>query len=240
MHNAGFQARGIQFHVGSQSWNTHNYKVGVTSAIRVIDAAKFNKGIICDSINIGGGFPDPVVARDSGGFETFFRKLRDSLLPAIENGFNILAEPGRILSSGACSAVCKIIGKSYRNGIPWLYIDDGVFGLFSGKFFDHKDFTFKTLYQQRPLDSLKSVPYTIAGPTCDSLDVISQTTLLPLNLAVGDVLCAHNMGAYSIVTGSNFNGFGRINVYAGSSSQDIESVNIPANKDIIKFSSTRK
>lgn len=223
--DCGFWPRGIQFHVGTQSWNTHNYQIGIETSLRIIDTAQREFGIKCDSINIGGGFPDPSVAKEAGGLDNFFINLAQTIAPAVKRGLNIIAEPGRILVSGACSAVCSVIGKSVRNGTPWLYLDDGAYGLFSGKFFDHKEYQFRVLSQQTKPKEKRLVPYVIAGPTCDSIDIVAQPTLLPSDLGMGDILCSHNMGAYSIVTACSFNGFGRINTYLGTPSEQDHAAN---------------
>lgn len=219
---AGFHARGVQFHVGTQSWNVTNYKIGIETALRIFNQAWKKHKIKCDSINIGGGYPDPWVVKEAGGMDRFFKELRNAISPAIEAGLNIIAEPGRIMVSGACSAVCSIVGKSIRNGTPWIYLDDGAYGLFSGKFFDHKEFQFHVLKQQNEkiVSTDRFIPYVVAGPTCDSIDLISQKAHLPENLMPGDVLCAHNMGAYSIVTACGFNGFGEIGTYLGTANEE--------------------
>jgi len=214
---AGFQPRGIQFHVGTQSWSTHNYTVGVETALRIIDKAKSEIGIRLDTLNIGGGYPDPSMANKAGGLDSFFTGLAAAIAPAIARGLNIIAEPGRIIASAACSSVSSVIGKSIRNGTPWLYLDDGAYGLYSGKFFDLKEFNLRVLKQKNTTGDNQLVRHVVAGPTCDSIDVISENALLPANLEIGDILCAHNMGAYSIVTASNFNGFGHIDTYLGNS-----------------------
>lgn len=218
-HDAGFTPRGIQFHVGTQSWNAHNYQIGIETSIRIIDSLQRDYGIKCDSINIGGGFPDPILAKEAGGLEVFFSELAEAIKPATQRGLNLIAEPGRIVVSSACSAVCTVIGKSIRNGIPWLYLDDGAYGLFSGKFFDHKEYHFRVLKQAQHPHHNKLISYVVAGPTCDSIDVISQPTMLPADINPGDILCSHNMGAYSLVTSCSFNGFGHINVFLGTPGQ---------------------
>lgn len=233
--DAGFNPRGIQFHVGTQSWNVHNYTVGIEASLRIIDSVRSEYGIKCDSINIGGGFPDSILAKEAGGLDAFFEQLAESVKPAIERGLNIIAEPGRIIISHACSAVCTVIGKNIRNGTPWLYLDDGAYGLFSGKFFDHKEYHFRVLKQAQQPQHHKLVPYVIAGPTCDSIDIISQPTMLPSDLNPGDVLCAHNMGAYSLVTACSFNGFGRINTYLGTPDQAHVPSREPAKVSILKI-----
>ena len=51
----------------------------------------------------------------------------------------------------------------------------------------------------------REIPCTVAGPTCDSTDVVAREALLP-DLAVGDLLASPAMGAYSVVTATGFNG----------------------------------
>jgi diaminopimelate decarboxylase len=47
---------------------------------------------------------------------------------------------------------------------------------------------------------------TVFGPTCDSIDVIARSVLLP-KLKVGDWMYFQNMGAYTMAAASSFNGF---------------------------------
>ena len=46
---------------------------------------------------------------------------------------------------------------------------------------------------------------TLAGPTCDSLDIISRGEELP-ELEIGDIVYVENIGAYSTATATTFNG----------------------------------
>src|SRR5206468_9301432 len=78
--------------------------------------------------------------------------------------------------------------------------DDGLYGAFSGKLFDHCDY--ELIPQKRgPVGEC-----VVAGPTCDSIDVVSRDQLLP-SLEVGDLLIVPGMGAYTKASATSFNGF---------------------------------
>ena len=69
--------------------------------------------------------------------------------------------------------ITQVIGKSKRGGVPWYYIDDGLYGSFSGKVFDQCEYA---LQSERDGDRELCV---IAGPTCDSFDVLYTDRALP-------------------------------------------------------------
>jgi ornithine decarboxylase len=94
----------------------------------------------------------------------------------------------------------KVMGKSKRSGVWWYYLDEGVYGSFSGKMYDHADYP---LFTSRVGPKHNSV---LAGPTCDSIDVLYENIALP-ELQIGDVLLFESMGSYTTASASNFNGF---------------------------------
>ena len=95
--------------------------------------------------------------------------------------------------------VTRVIGKAVRNNTKWYYIDDGVYGAFSGQVYDKMSYQFFSLKENE-----KSTQCIVAGPTCDSFDVVTTRAVLP-ELEVGDVLVSPNMGAYTTVSATNFN-----------------------------------
>jgi len=95
--------------------------------------------------------------------------------------------------------VTKVIGKSFRNNTQWYYMDDGLYNSFSGKVFDHADYP---IVSERAGKVSRCV---LAGPTCDSFDVISKEIALP-ELQIGDLLLVPSMGAYTNVSATEFNG----------------------------------
>jgi hypothetical protein len=84
--------------------------------------------------------------------------------------------------------------------MPWYFIDDGLYGAFSGKLFDHCDYELIPV-RQGPLREC-----VVAGPTCDSIDIVSRDQMLP-DLEIGDLLIVPGMGAYTKASATAFNGF---------------------------------
>ena len=91
------------------------------------------------------------------------------------------------------------IGKAIRENKHWYYLDDGVYGGFSGIVFDHCKYQFKVFKRGETQIS------TLAGPTCDSLDIIARGEDLP-ELEIGDIVYVNNVGAYSSASATTFNG----------------------------------
>ena len=96
--------------------------------------------------------------------------------------------------------VTKVIGRTVRYGVNWYYIDDGVYGAFSGKLFDHCDYR---IVSDRPGPLEECI---VAGPTCDSIDIVAHDQPMP-KLSAGDLILAPGMGAYTIASATSFNGF---------------------------------
>lgn len=89
------------------------------------------------------------------------------------------------------------------------YINDGVYGSFNCLLYDHAEVD---IFALGPKDMEPSLSSSVWGPTCDGLDCVLSSTLLPC-LDIGDWLYFPNMGAYTLAAGSTFNGMPRPNVY---------------------------
>jgi ornithine decarboxylase len=195
---AGVNVRGIAFHVGSQSSDPGIYLTALQMVRRLFDEAAA-AGVRLDMLDIGGGFP-VVYRTEMPRLEDFCRVVSRGLSQMFPAGVRIIAEPGRCISGDAMTLVVRVIGRSIRNGVPWYYIDDGLYGAFSGKLFDHCDYE---LIPQRVGPATECV---VAGPTCDSIDIVSRDQPLP-SLEVGDLLMVPSMGAYTRASATSFNGF---------------------------------
>jgi len=194
----GLNVRGISLHVGSQSTEPDIYYSAVKYARKIFDEAN-TAGFTFDTLDVGGGFP--ISYRDAlPTLSQFCTVLGNGLREFFPDDLNFLMEPGRCISGGCITLVTRVIGRAIRNGIPWYYIDDGVYGAFSGKLFDHCDYR---LVSNRS-GSLEEC--VVAGPTCDSIDIVSHNQRLP-QLEVGDLLLSPGMGAYTIASATSFNGF---------------------------------
>jgi ornithine decarboxylase len=88
--------------------------------------------------------------------------------------------------------VAGVVGVTRRAGMPWYYLDDGLYGSFSNVLSDHVR---PTIYAyDAALAEREAFPSVPAGPTCDSTDVITTRAMLPA-LDVGDLVVAPYMGA---------------------------------------------
>lgn len=199
-HRMGMHVQGLSFHVGSQCRSPEDFDAALAQARRIYDECAA-QGVRLEVIDVGGGFPAPY--RDAVlPLDTYCRTLAN----AIEMAFGdvpvrIIAEPGRGLSADTTTLITKVLGKSMRNGMMWYIIDDGLYGSFSGKVFDHTDFPILAEdAESRPL-----MPCVLAGPTCDSSDVVTRDQLLP-ELEIDELLIVPTMGAYTSASASNFNG----------------------------------
>jgi ornithine decarboxylase len=195
---AGLNVRGISFHVGSQSQDPGIYLTAFRLVRRLFDEAA-EAGIELDTLDIGGGFPVSYRTQ-MPGLQNFCQVVSKGLFEFFPEGVRVLAEPGRCISGDAMTLVVRVVGRSFRNGIPWYYIDDGVYGAFSGKVFDNCD------YQLVPLRSGPVKKCVVAGPTCDSIDIVSTDQMLP-DMEIGDLLVVPAMGAYTMASATSFNGF---------------------------------
>jgi ornithine decarboxylase len=150
-------------------------------------------------VDIGGGFPIRHFDTDEDWFATMAPALTLEMNRLFDSGLRVIAEPGRALVGPSSFLIMSVVGKSIRNNKHWYFLDDGVYGALSGTIFDHCRYQFNVL--KRGTTQLS----TLAGPTCDSLDIISADEELP-ELDFGDLVYAQNIGAYSLAHATHFNG----------------------------------
>jgi ornithine decarboxylase len=199
-HQAGLVVEGLSFHVGSQTTNFENFVQAINLAASVFEEAKARGYTKMNLLDIGGGFPAPYDASVKP-FSELARKINAELDRLFPKDIEILAEPGRFMVATAATAISKIIGKAVRDGKLCYYVDDGVYNTFSGIIFDHCHYHMEA-FRKGPRQIC-----TVFGPTCDALDVISMSEELPADLERGDLLFSRNIGAYSVASATQFNGF---------------------------------
>src|SRR2546430_16986492 len=125
-----------------------------------------------------------------------------------EDGIRDLTVTGVQTSSDLAIGVASVMGRAKREGHWWYYLDDGLYGSYSGQLYDH------ARYPVEPLrNGAQRLPSVLAGPTCDSIDVIAENLMLP-ELKAGDLIVGRAMGAYTWASASEFNFFPRATVVA--------------------------
>jgi len=200
----GVKVRGLSFHVGSQAPDPGKHVEAIEACARLLAAARRERLGPCDTLDIGGGFPIDYASR-APAIGYFCKPIR-AALAKLPKRVRIIAEPGRYIAGPSAIGVTSVMGRARREGRWWYYLDDGLYGSYSGQLFDHARY---------PLESLKlgkrREPAVLAGPTCDSIDVITENIVLP-ELDEGDLIVGRAMGAYTWASASEFNFFPRATV----------------------------
>jgi ornithine decarboxylase len=201
----GIAVRGLSFHVGSQVSDPGKHVEAIEACGTLIVAARKEKLGAFDTLDIGGGFPiryrepAPEIARFCAPIRAALAKLPRRL--------RIIAEPGRFIVGPAAIGVATVMGRARREGHWWYYLDDGLYGSYSGQLYDHARYPVEPLRES----ASQLLPSVLAGPTCDSIDVIAENLMLP-ELKSGDLIIGRAMGAYTWASASEFNFFPKATV----------------------------
>jgi ornithine decarboxylase len=212
-HRLGLVAHGLSFHVGSQQNDVKAWDKALAAAV-VIFRDLSERGINLSMVNLGGGFPArlrPNVPKVQDYGRAIFRALRKHFGNRIPE---TIIEPGRGLvgDAGMIEAEVVLISKkSDDDKVRWVYLDIGKFGGLAETMEEAIRYPIRT-----PKDGDKTAPCIIAGPTCDSADVLYEKTpyQLPVSLEIGDKVLIEAAGAYTTTYSSvAFNGFPPLKAY---------------------------
>jgi ornithine decarboxylase len=200
----GIGVRGLSFHVGSQAADAVKHVEAVAVCAKLLSAARRERLGSCDTLDIGGGFPidyrQPV--QDIGRFCAPLR----TALARLPRRVRVIAEPGRYIVGPCAIGVASVMGRARREGHWWYYLDDGLYGCYAGQLYDH------ARYPVEPLrEGGERLPSVLAGPSCDSIDVIAENLMLP-PLKAGDLIVGRAMGAYTWACATEFNFFPKATV----------------------------
>ena len=193
----GADLAGVTFHAGSQCRNPANWRVGIEKARGLFDTMT-KAGLKPRMLDIGGGFPVRHV-KPIPSIEVIGAVVNEALT-AFPAEVQVVAEPGRYMVSDAGYFVCRVMGTTTRGGKRWMHWDAGLFG-------GVIETTEGLKYKFRSDRSGPDIPWHVAGPTCDSVDVILRDEPLPSDLQEGDFVYIRNAGAYTTAYASEFNGF---------------------------------
>lgn len=197
----GIRIKGLSFHVGSQTKHGNKYAAAITACNEIMTHVISNGLPALSTLDIGGGFPAPYTD-DVMPIDEFCAPIRQALASLPET-VRVIAEPGRYIVATAVTNIASVMGQAERNGQTWYYLDDGIYGSFSGLMFDEAKYQIDAVN-----DGGERFSAVLAGPTCDSIDVIAEQIMLP-KLENGDLIMSTNMGAYTACTATDFNFFKR-------------------------------
>jgi len=209
----GLDAYGVSFHVGSQQMNPDAWDAALAASAEIFRSCA-ERGITLRMVNLGGGFPArylkaiPTVERFGAAIFRALSKHFGNRIP------ETIIEPGRGLVGGAGiieAEVVLISRKSAEEEVRWVYLDIGKFGGLAETMEEAIRYPIRT-----PRDGDETAPCIIAGPTCDSADVLyeKQPYALPVSLAIGDKVLIEGTGAYTTTYSTvAFNGFPPLRSY---------------------------
>jgi len=209
----GLVPYGISFHVGSQQRDIDVWDAAIAKVKVIFERLKEEDGIVLQMINMGGGFPANYIAKTNDlttYAEEIIRFLKDDFGDELPE---IILEPGRSLIANAGVLVSEVVlvSRKSRTAVErWVFTD---VGKFSG-LIETMDESIKFPIWTEKKGEMEEV--VIAGPTCDSADIMYEHYKygLPLNLSSGDRLYWFSTGAYTTsYSAVEFNGFPPLKAY---------------------------
>ncbi|MBV8939070.1 MAG: type III PLP-dependent enzyme [Alphaproteobacteria bacterium] len=190
---------GVCFHVGSQCMDPQSY---ITTLGYVRDLLT-QSDVRLDMLDVGGGFPSVYPGMTPPPLSDYMQAIRQALaMMPLGPDCRVLCEPGRALVAEGGSTVARVELRKGRK----LYLNDGAFGsLFDAA---HTNFRFP-VRGIRPDGHFGNdeAPFTLFGPTCDSMDVLQDAYVLPADIREGDWIEIGQLGAYGATMRTQFNGF---------------------------------
>ncbi|OGF27452.1 ornithine decarboxylase [Candidatus Falkowbacteria bacterium RIFOXYB2_FULL_34_18] len=209
----GLESYGLSFHVGSQQRDVGQWDNAIAQCRYMFDSLA-EKGIYLKMINIGGGLPSDYV-QPTNTINEYAREITRFLKEDFgENLPEVIIEPGRSISADSgviVSEVVMVSQKSRQNRYSWLYLDIGKFGGLIETIDECIKYPIFTESSTRPdFNSNDMREYIIAGPTCDSMDILYENKKYKLDKDIkdGDKIYILTTGAYtSSYSSIYFNGF---------------------------------
>ena len=203
---AGMES-GVSFHVGSQQRDLGAWNDTLEVVAEIVERAR-HQGATPSFVNLGGGFPG-TYRESAPAIGAYGAAVRSALATWFPDGLaEIMVEPGRYLVADAGllrSEVVLVSRRSPEDSERWIYLDCGKFHGLAETMDEAIRYRLRT-----PHDGQTSGPVVLAGPTCDSADVLYEKSAyeLPLALAEGDMVDILSAGAYTTTYSSvGFNGF---------------------------------
>jgi len=203
---------GVSFHVGSQQRDLEAWNESLEVVAALVRRAR-TRGAHPTFINLGGGFPG-TYREGAPGIDAYGHAVRTALATWFpeavgeDAAMEVMVEPGRYMVADAGVLRSEVVLVSRRSPFDterWVYLDCGKFHGLAETMDEAIRYRLRTAH-----DGGATGPVAIAGPTCDSADVLYEKSAyeLPLALAEGDTVDILSAGAYTTTYSSvGFNGF---------------------------------
>ena len=215
-NSSGLTPCGISFHVGSQQRDIGQWDDALAKTNYLFTSLEEEENIRLSMINMGGGFPTSYI-QPTNDLSVYASEINRYLTDDYGSEMpSIILEPGRSLVGNSGVLVSEVVLVSRKNNTAlnrWVYLDTGKFnGLI-----ETLDESIKyPIVTSKDAPGCKEAEVIIAGPTCDSMDILYEDYKyrLPVDLKIGDRLYFLSTGAYTSSYASVcFNGFPPIKTY---------------------------
>lgn len=195
---------GVSFHVGSQCMNPVAYRDAIAQVAEVAEGS----GVKIDVIDVGGGFPVAYDGMTPPPLADYFAEIKQAITDYNLQDLELLAEPGRALVGRGMSLIARVeLRKDHADGLHTLHLNDGTYGgLQEGAKWQGIRYPVRQAGRKGD-DALELLGFRLAGPTCDSLDMMPGPYMLPADIGEGDWIEIEQHGAYGLCTRTTFNGF---------------------------------
>ncbi len=212
-HRLGLAAHGISFHVGSQQRDPEAWDRALATTAGIFREMA-ERGIHLKMVNLGGGFAAKYL-KDIPTAQDYGQAIFNALCRHFGNRIpETIIEPGRgmVGNAGMIKAEVVLISrKAAEDEVRWVYLDIGKFGGLAETMEEAIRYPIRT-----ERDGGALAPCVLAGPTCDSADVLYEKDpyFLPVSLEIGDEVLIEAAGAYTTTYSSvAFNGFSPLASY---------------------------
>lgn len=201
-NNLGLIPYGISFHVGSQCNNKFKWRETLEQVAEIFKKLLLDHGINLKLINLGGGMPvkyDKPVPTIEEISEIIKNSIEEYFY--FVDGLKVIIEPGRSMVGNIGIMGSTVLLRSKKSDGEWVYLDVGIFhGLIEAMG------GIKYMIMVEGKENSKKKVFKLAGPTCDSIDILYDAIELPEDIALNDRVYILNTGAYTTEYSTNFNG----------------------------------
>ena len=195
----------LTFHPGSQCLSPQSWRDHIAAAAAIAKAAN----VEIKTLNVGGGFPVDYDSHAVPDLQLFFHQIRLSAIAEFSHQPppNLECEPGRAIVAPSVSVLARV--KMVRENSREVYLNDGIYGNLMESTQAPDLQPPARLIRSGAYHKCNLVPFVIYGPTCDPLDRLPGTIMLPMDVKEDDYVEFRNVGAYGHATATCFNGYGQ-------------------------------
>ncbi|MDR1993779.1 MAG: diaminopimelate decarboxylase [Nitrososphaerota archaeon] len=196
---------GIHMHIGSGILEPEIYAIAVEKLLNIAKRVHKEVGIDFEFIDIGGGFGVPYQPEDRDFDLQEFSSRVVSLFKNKTKDYGLgkpflFVEPGRYLVADAGILLTTVNTTKTTPNRKFVGVDAGFNTLIRPAMYG----SYHPILVANRLNAADSETYDVAGPICESGDLLAKDRLLP-EIAEGDLLAVLNAGAYGYSMSSQYN-----------------------------------